>query len=297
MKRFINSLELVLIVLVVLSSCKPAANKDADVIDYELIQLDDKKKIITSSDTIGEGLPIFYNMYLSVEMSSLFETAQAVFDQDLLNQSNRAGDYITASKKALNLGIYAVDLSYCRIFEQFEMAGRYFNSMQKLSEELGIPSDFFVNTAKRFERNINNKDSLIEIANDVYMITDSYLRENEQFSAAAQIILGGWVEAIYIASTVAIESKDIDIIERFADQKYSLKHLLDMLSNYSDDEVVSDYIKKLQKIDVLFSSFVLNISGELDPGSSKARKVVNEALIKIKSIEELVKELRQEIIE
>jgi hypothetical protein len=297
MKRFRNFLELVLVVLVVLSSCKPAANKDADVIDYESIQLDEKKKIITSSDTIGEGLPIFYNMYLSVEMSSLFETAQAVFDQDLLNKSDRAGDYITASKKALNLGVYAVDLSYCRIFEQFEIAGRYFNSMQKLSEELGIPSDFFVNTAKRFERNIDNKDSLIEIANDVYMITDSYLRENEQFSAAAQIILGGWVEAIYIASNVAIESKDLYIIERFADQKYSLKNLLDMLSNYSDDEVVSAYIKRLQKIDVLFSSFILNIRGELDPGSSKARKVVNEALIKIKSIGELVNELRQEIIE
>lgn len=297
MKRFRNFSELVLVALVVFSSCKPAANKDADVIDYESIQLDEKKKIITSLDTIGEGLPIFYNMYLSVEMSSLFETAQAVFDQDLLNKSDRAGDYITASKKALNLGIYAVDLSYCRIFEQFELAGRYFNSMQKLSEELGIPSDFFVNTAKRFDRNINNKDSLIEIANEVYMITDSYLRENEQFSAAAQIILGGWIEAIYIASNVAMESKDLDIIERFADQKYSLKHLLDMLSNYSDDEVVSAYIKRLQKIDILFSSFILNIRGELDPGSSKAMKVVNDALIKIKSIGELVKELRQEIIE
>ncbi len=297
MKQFMNSSELVLVVLIVLSSCKPAANKDADVIDYESIQLDEKKKIITSSDTIGEGLPIFYNMYLSVEMSSLFETAQTVFDQDLLNKSDKAGDYITASKKALNLGVYAVDLSYCRIFEQYEIAGRYFNSMQKLSEELGIPSDFFVNTAKRFDRNIDNKDSLIEIANEVYVITDSYLRENEQFSAAAQIILGGWVEAINIASDVAMESKDMDIIERFADQKYSLRNLLDMLSNYSDDEVVSVYIKKLKKIDVLFSSFVLNINEELDPGSSKARKVLNEALIKIKSIRSLVKELRQEIIE
>ncbi len=297
MKQFMNSSELVLVVLIVLSSCKPAANKDADVIDYESIQLNEKKKIITRSDTIGEGLPIFYNMYLSVEMSSLFETAQTVFDQDLLNKSDKAGDYITASKKALNLGVYAVDLSYCRIFEQYEIAGRYFNSMQKLSEELGIPSDFFVNTAKRFDRNIDNKDSLIEIANEVYVITDSYLRENEQFSAAAQIILGGWVEAINIASDVAMESKDMDIIERFADQKYSLRNLLDMLSNYSDDEVVSVYIKKLKKIDVLFSSFVLNINEELDPGSSKARKVLNEALIKIKSIRSLVKELRQEIIE
>ena len=297
MKRFKNYMEVLGAVLILFSSCKPAGNKDADVIDYETIQLDERKEVISSSDTIGEGLPIFYNMYLSVEMSSLFESVNAVFDQDLLNRSDKSIDYITASKKALNLGVYAVDLSYCRIFEQFELAGRYFRAMQKLSEELGIPSDFFLNTAKRFDRNINNKDSLIKIANEVYMATDSYLKENEQFSASAQIILGGWIEAVSIASNVALESKDLDIIERFAEQKYSLKNLLDMLSNYPDDDVISLYIKKLKKIDVLYSSFILNIREELDPDSAEAKKIINEGLIRIKAIGELVKALREETIE
>jgi len=34
----------------------------------------------------------------------------------------------------------------------------------KTAEELGIPADFFENSAKRFDRNIDNKDSLIKIA-------------------------------------------------------------------------------------------------------------------------------------
>lgn len=292
-----NFLEGAVIVLVLLSSCKPAANKDADIIDFETLQLDESKKIINKSDTIGEGLPIFYNMYLSVEMSSLFESVNAVFDQDLLNSSDKATDYITGSKKALNLGVYAVDLSYCRIFEQFEMAGRYFNSMQKLSEELGIPSDFFINTAKRFDRNINDKDSLIKIANEVYMTTDSYLKENEQFSASAQIVLGGWIEAVYIASNVALESKDMDIIERFSEQKYSLKNLLEMLSGYADDEVVNHYITELKEIDLEYSSFVFNLREELDPKSARAKKMTDEALRKIGEIGKMVKSLRQEIIE
>lgn len=284
-------------VLILVSSCKPATNKDADIIDYESLQLDERKKIIHRSDTIGEGLPIFYNMYLSVEMSSLFESAHAVFDQDLLNNSDKATDYITGSKKALNLGVYAVDLSYCRIFEQFELAGRFFSAMQKLSEELGIPSDFFINTAKRFERNINDKDSLIKIANEVYMTTDSYLKDNEQFSASAQIILGGWLEAVYIASNVAMESKDLDIIERFSEQKYSLKNLLDMLSNYEEDEVVTHYVKKLKEIDVIYSSFDLDIKEELDPESEKGLRIIDKALMEIKGIRKMVQDLRQEIIE
>ena len=297
MTQIKNYLEGILVVLILLSSCKQVTQKNDEIIDFENLQLDKSKKVVNKFDTIGEGLPIFYNMYLSVEMSSLFESVNAVFDQDLLNNSDKATDYITSSKKALNLGVYAVELSYCRIFEQFEMAGRYFSAMQKLSEELGIPSDFFVNTAKRFERNINDKDSLIKIANEVYMTTDSYLKENEQFSASAQIVLGGWVEAVYIASNVALESKDLDIIERFSEQKYSLKNLLDMLSNYSDDEVVNHYIKKLKEIEVAYNSFVLNIKGEVDPGTAEAKKITNEALGKIREINEMVKNLRQEIIE
>ena len=286
-----------MVVFILLSSCKQATHKDGEIIDFETLQLDESKKVINRFDTIGEGLPIFYNMYLTVEMSSLFESANAVFDQDLLNNSDKATDYITGSKKALNLGVYAVELSYCRIFEQFEMAGRYFSAMQRLSEELGIPSDFFINTAKRFDRNIDKKDSLIKIANEVYMTTDSYLKENEQFSASAQIILGGWVEAVYIASNIALESKDLDIIERFSEQKYSLKNLLDMLSNYADDEVVNHYIKILKEIDVTYTSFVLNIREELDPGTAEAKKITDEALNKIRKISKMVKDLRQEIIE
>ena len=45
----------------------------------------------------------------------------------------------------MNLGVYAVDLTYARVFEQIEMAGKYFNAMEKLAEELGIPSNFFEN--------------------------------------------------------------------------------------------------------------------------------------------------------
>jgi hypothetical protein len=177
------------------------------------------------------------------------------------------------------------------------MAGRFFSAMQKLSEELGIPSDFFINTAKRFDRNINDKDSLIKIANEVYVTTDSYLKENEQFSASAQIILGGWVEAIYIASNVAVESRDPDIIERYSEQKYSLKNLLDMLSSYAEDEVVEHYINELKNINVVYSSFNPDFKAELDPESAYGKKVIDKALMELSEISKMINDLRLKIIE
>ncbi len=285
------------IAAIILGSCKTNKKQESDVIDYNNINLNESKNVISSFDTIGEGLPIFYNMYLSVEMTSLFESVKATFNQDLLNRTEKATDYITSSKKALNLGVYAVDLSYARIFDQLEIAGRYFNSMQKLSEELGIPGDFFLSTAKRFERNINDKDSLIKIANEVYVTTDSYLKENEQYAAAAQIILGGWIEAIYIASNVAMETKDINIIERFIDQKYSLKNLLDMLSNFNKNEIVHHYIVMLKNIDVKFRTLKLEVSANPDPNSPEVKQAIALSLKQIGVINKQITALRKEIVE
>ncbi|MBN2610953.1 MAG: hypothetical protein JXB00_05310 [Bacteroidales bacterium] len=278
-------------------SCKQDKKQGTDVIDYDEISLNETNKNISSNDTVGEGLPIFYNMYLSVEMSTLFESVNANFNHDLLNKTDKVTDYLTSSKKALNLGVFAVDLSYARIFEQLEIAGRYFNSMQRLSEELGIPGEFFLNSAKRFERNINDKDSLIKIANEVYFATDSYLKENEQYNAAAQIILGGWIEAIYIASNVAVETQDIEIIERFAEQKYSLKNLLDMLSGFKDDEIIKQYVTKLKMLQAKFDLLTPDTMPEGDSGSPEVKKAVEKALAQIVPIKKSITEIRAETIE
>ena len=213
-----------------------------------------------NSDTSGVGLPIFYNMYLSVELTSLFEASGAVYRPELLNSPDKSGNYVTSSKKALNLGVYAVDLSYTKVSEQLETAGRYFNAMQRMAEEMGIPSVYFQNTAERFEKNIDSKDSLIKIANEVDTALKNYLRENERYAASAQIILGGWVEAIHIATNVAASTKDMEIIERLADQKTSLSNLINMLSDYTTlIWYVNRHLEKLKQLQPVFNSFTVNI--------------------------------------
>ena len=102
MKQKLINLLLVSLFLTVLLSCKSGSQSETDTLDFDNINLNENRKVIISFDTIGEGLPIFYNMYLSVEMSSLFESIGAVFNSDLLNPTLKIPEYITSSKKALN---------------------------------------------------------------------------------------------------------------------------------------------------------------------------------------------------
>ncbi len=278
-----------------LVGCKMNSEKK-QLIDFDSISINDQQIPVNPLDTTGDGLPIFYNMYLSVELSSLFETAGAVFTSELMNNVDKTSEYITSSQQAVNLGVYAVDLSYARVFDQVEMAGRYFNAMKQLAQELGIPNDYFENTVKRFERNFTDKDSLIFLANEVYVTTEEYLKENERYTTAALIILGGWVEAIHIASDVAIESRDANIIERLIDQKYSLNNLLMMLSEHKKNEIVAEYIgrlniigKEFEKIDVIFDV-------DFNPSKESGKQLIDKAVGQIKVFEKSVSEFRSELI-
>lgn len=283
-----------LILSMYLIGCKSGRDK-SQLIDFDSISISDQQIPVNPLDTTGDGLPIFYNMYLSVELSSLFETAGAVFTSELMNNVDKTSEYITSSQQAVNLGVFAVDLSYARAFDQIEMAGRYFNAMKQLAQELGIPDDYFENTVKRFERNFTDKDSLIQLANEVYITTDEYLKENERYTTAALIIMGGWVEAIYIASDVAIESKDVNIIERLIDQKYSLNNLMMMLSEHKKNEIIAEYISRLDIIKNEFEKIDVIFDVDFDPDLPSGKKVINNAVKQIQILKVSISNFRNDL--
>ncbi len=286
---------LILAAVLAFSACKKNSHEPS-VVGLDSIDLGESSSNLMELDTVGTGIPIFYNMYLSVELSSLFETAGAVFAPDLLNPNNRVSDYITSYKKAINLGVYAVDLSYARAFEQYEMASKYFSSMQILSEQLGIPQDYFEETAQRLEKNLTDKDSLISIANEVYYKTEDYLKENERFATASVIIMGGWIEAIYIASNVVIESRNPDVIERLLDQKYSLNNLLLMLKDHSDNEVVNEYYIELQKLRNLLDKISVDIPIGFEEVTKDDTLKVDKWLKEVEKIQNMVTKLRTNMV-
>lgn len=291
----INTFFGILLVALIAFSCRSNIKKE-QIIEFDSLKLSSKEIPLNPLDTIGEGLPIFYNMYLSVELSSLFETAGAVFTPEEMNPIDKVSEYITSSQQAINLGVYAVDLSYARVFDQLETAGKYFGAMKELSEELGIPADYFENTVGRFERNFTNKDSLISLANEVYVTTEDYLKENERYTTAALIILGGWTEAIHIAINVGIESRDANIIERLIDQKYSLNNLMLMLSEHKGDEIVADFYSKLEVIKENFDNIDVVFDVDYDEKTEEGQKLVQEALDQIKTLQNSISDFREGIV-
>ena len=238
-------------------------------------------------EELGQGIPIYYNMYLTVELSTLLENEGAQYQESLLNPVEKAKEYITSSEKAMNLGVYAVDLSYARVFEQYQKAGSYFSAMYRLSEELGIPEDYIYSTSDRLERNISNKDSLNKIANEIYVTVDEYLKENEREHASALIVLGGWVEALYIAANVFDldnENEDFEYMERIAEQKYSLEKLIELLEQFKYDETIAKMLTQLNELKPVFDAF------QVRPDN------VEQSVKELQAINEKINDIRRQIV-
>jgi len=228
-------------------------------------------------DSLQKGIPVFYNMYLSVDMSKLFKVEGSVFNLSYLNPAGNVSSYLVAGKKALNLGVYAVDLTYIRSYDQMEKARAYFDAMRKLSGDLGIPNDFVLKMSDRFDKNMNQKDSLMKLAHEIYKTTEAYLKKNDRGSSSLLIILGGWTEALYISTKIAQEvPANTEILTKIADQKSSLTELLAVLQASKSDKEIAEYLPALDALVVSLDKFAFD---EKNPKASS--KQLQELVAKI----------------
>ncbi len=166
---------------------------------------------------------IFYNVPSPIEMSSVILRSSAVFKSDILCSYKNVEKYTKPSKQAIMLGVYGADLSYVRLFEQIQLAINYLSSIKKLCDAIEIPQEQGSLAIQRMEKNIDNKDSLLQIISETYAATDSYLKDNGRGNTAVFVVLGGWIESLYIATQIAdfnnLSNKEI--IDRVGEKQFN----------------------------------------------------------------------------
>lgn len=156
-----------------------------------------------------------------------------------LNSPDNQKNYTDAKSKALNFGIYSCDLSYCSIFEIGAEALKYFKSVKTMGDQIGVSSAIKPETMKRLEGNVGNSDSLAVITDDVYFSSFETLENGKQGTTLALMVAGGWIESLYIATNLAKYEANSPIIERLADQKYTLENLIEFLKKHEADANVA----------------------------------------------------------
>lgn len=156
-----------------------------------------------------------------------------------LNPASNSKNYTDVKSKALNFGIYSCDLSYCSIFEIGVEALKYFGTVKTMGDQIGVSTAINPEILKRLQNNLGSSDSLAVITDDVYFSSFEALEDGKQGPTLALVVAGGWIESIFIATNLAEYKANSPVIERLADQKYTLENLIEFLKKHESDANVA----------------------------------------------------------
>jgi hypothetical protein len=171
-----------------------------------------------------------------------------------LNPASNQKNYSDSKSKALNFGIYSCDLSYCSIFEIGAEALKYFKVVKVLGDQIGVSTAIKPELLKRIETNISVPESLAIITDDVYFSSFEALEDGKQGPTLALVVAGGWLESIYIAVNLAKYEANSPIVERLADQKYTLENLIEYLKKHEADQGVAGVKADFESLLAIFNS-------------------------------------------
>jgi len=160
------------------------------------------------------------------------------YNNELLNNSKNSSNYSSEFSKAINLGIYNIDMSYGIVNERGQDVLKYMKTVLIMSDALGLKGAIDNMIGKRAEENISSKDSLLKILDELLIKSDSYLRTNERVYTAGVVFAGSWVEGLYLTCKIAESTANGEAKEKaykhLWDQRFHLGNLISLLDDYKD---------------------------------------------------------------
>ncbi len=252
-----------------------------------------------TQEQLNTAKRIFYSLPSPLETAMLIKNAGAAYNEELMNPVSNSSRYITSKSKALNLGIYSTDLSYASLFDQSQATLDYIGAAKEMADGLNILDAIDEETVTQLEEQINNRDAIIDIISETLMNSSAFLKENDLEGTASVVLVGGWVEGLYIATNLVNEN-DLDdnkLVERIVDQKLSLDIMVNLLESSPEDADAQAVLEDVKALKTIFDKITID-QGEVtaveDP-ETNVTTLKSESSIKITN--RVFTELKTKVIE
>ncbi len=278
-------------------SCKSGGKKqeaqEAANVDVDVSQLDDQM-----FKNINEAKEVFYSLPSPLETAMLVKSAGAGYNEDLLNPVDNATKYSTNRSMALNLGIYTCDLSFASLYDQTQASIDYMNAAKKMADGLGILDAINQESIDRLEENINNRDVIMDIISETFMNSSSYLEENDRTAIAAIVLVGGWMEGLYLATQMVPDTADLatnKLVQRIVDQKLSLNIIERLLENNKDNADVQAIMKDVAALKAIYDKIPMTASEKVSTTTDQDNVTTIESSSSYKISKEIFNELKEKV--
>lgn len=252
--------------------------------------------LVSSIESVKQ---IFYSLPSPLETAMILKRSGATYNEELLNPIENASKYNTTKSMALNLGIYSTDLSYASLFDQTQATIKYMTVSKKMAEGLGILNAIDNSVIEKLEENINNRDVILETISETFLNTNSILEEDDRVAVGSIILVGGWIEGLYIATSLVedINKVDNEMVDRIIDQKLSLQTVLKLLEQSNSNADVRELYSDMLELEKVYNDVKITVSDVkvIQDGKSKVATLKSKNVTTVSP--EAFKELKTKVIE
>jgi len=244
-KKFLRSGMLAILSLAVvfaLTNCKKSTKEGKD-------KTSEKSEKISKEEVKKQVEEIVYPIPTTFDITKKLNEIGAGFIIGISNDVENADKYVAEDKQAMNLGVYSADLSYTSAYGMKQYTKDYMSVTKNLIQELGIAGAFSVDFYNKVEKNLDNKEKLIDLISDSFYDTYEYMNKKGKEELSLLVVAGSWIEAMYITTHISETTyHNKEIVKLIENQEETLSDLLEAIKPHKDHESINKIIKGLTPI-------------------------------------------------
>ncbi len=185
-----------------------------------------------------------------IQIASILQKAEMKYMDGITNEISNNNNYTTVFHQSINFGVYASDIAYCVTNEKYDEAGNYMKVIKDLSNKIGLETIFqSSNLIQRFEDNIGDQDSIMDLLIYIQTNTDDYIQDNELNDLNVIYFTGAWIEGMFLGTQTIVGDVDKKISLLLSEQMTIANALIKGLEHIEDknDDItdLTDHIKEV----------------------------------------------------
>jgi hypothetical protein len=242
----------------------------------------EQKRIeLTMVDTLEKKIEEnVYPLPTSADVIKMLTDLEVGYQFGISNPVENVNKYISSSARAINLGVFGADLSYCTVYNISQEVGKYLEAIRSLANELNMSQIYDVALYDKIKASSENKDELVKILTDAFNSTYAYLADNQQQTLALLVVGGAWVEGMYLTCHVSEAAYQVaGISKNLLEQKKSFELFLELAKPYESEANISDFITKLEPIKKVYAGLGTSLSMDNIKDITKAIEEVRLQLV------------------
>ncbi|MEQ6166062.1 hypothetical protein AAOE16_02615 [Ekhidna sp. MALMAid0563] len=227
----------------------------------------------------------------------------ADFDKEHINSLERIESYKSnRDKMALNMGVYASDISYLAAYGHEEDCIDYLRASHGMAEFLGDSAIYNEDDLNEFRGHIanQNEEEIAKILGKLFLETSVKMEEDHHLTMAGLALTGSFVEGLYQAvitietypNTPENERLLEPLVKIVLEEEQALLDIIEVLNDLPFDDTIADMITELSILDRLYKGDLQEIEEKMqsDPDFVLTKDVMRDITLEVKRIRERITE-------